>query len=142
MAAEAYRRLLNRAKTQLRASLEFKLPFEQDSFVNAGFWYLQQALDQYIVAELNANIDAKALLKQMVSASQPLETFNGQALPGALIALQACPWYPQYCELLPLIYKLDEPVSELEPLDSSQQSLIVSTQARHINRASLSACVG
>lgn len=144
----AYVRSLSCAKAQLRAAEAdtFTAPIEQDSFVSAGFWYLQQAHDCFLgllLEELGSNIDIADLTQALLLQPERAvcDSFEGHSLPGLFIALQESPWYAEYCALIPQINKT--PLSDFSRGGSEGEGAgFIARHKNHtLNVTSLNLCI-
>lgn len=93
---------LVRAKVQLGAAEKAQMPYEEDSFVRAGFYFLADSLCAFIEQQREAyglSLSSTVLQQQLFNSDRTLETDLDEPLPPVLISLQHELWFLEFCVL-------------------------------------------
>lgn len=93
---------LIRTKVQLGAAKNAKLPYEEDSFVRAGFYFLADSINAFLEQQrgvYNLSTESVALRSYLFDSGSALQGGLEELLPPVLISLQNEQWFVEFCQL-------------------------------------------
>jgi len=93
---------LIRAKVQLGAAKNAQLPYEEDSFVRAGFYFLASSLSTFVEQQKGVcglATDSALLRQQLFNSDRALNPSLEEPLPPVLVSLQHEQWFLEFCQL-------------------------------------------